>query len=89
MKDRFCDKNLEDNQELSNEVQQEMDLRQNPGQLIETLKHDRINSRPSMLVRSNSGEKDWIKVIDIKCDCPIQTSRCIIKFYEQRLRITT
>ena len=54
VKDRFCDNNAEDNQELSNEVQQEMDLRQNTGQVMETLKHDRINSCPSMLVRSDS-----------------------------------
>ena len=64
MKDRFCDKNVEDNQELSNEVQQELDLRQNPGQTMETLKHERINSCPSMLVRSDSGEEDWMKVIN-------------------------
>ena len=57
-KERFCDKSVEDDQELSNEVQQEMDPRQNPGQVMETLKHGRINSYPSVLVRSDLGEED-------------------------------
>ena len=89
MKDRFCDKNIKDNQELSNEVQQEMDLRHNPGQVMDALKHEWINSCPSMLVRSNSGEEDWIKVIDIKSDYPIQTVRCMIKCYDFNLSNTT
>ena len=82
MKDIFCDKNVEDNQELSNEVQQEIDLQKNPVQVMETLKHDRINSCPSMLVRSDSGEEDWIKVIDMKSDYPTQIARFMIKHHE-------
>ena len=34
VKDRFCDKNVEDDQEASNEVQEEMDLRQNLDQVM-------------------------------------------------------
>ena len=75
VKERFCDKNVEDDQELFNEAQQEMDLRQNPGQVMETLKHARINSCPSMLVRSDSGEEDWTKVIDMESDYPIQKAK--------------
>ena len=54
----------------------------NPGQVMETLKHDMINSCPSMLVQSDSGEEDWIKVIDMKSDYPMQTDRQIINHYE-------
>ena len=83
VKDRFCDKNAEDNQEILNKVHQEVYyLRKNPGQVMETLKHERINSCPSMLVRSDSGEEDWIKVIDMKSDYPIQTARPMIKHYD-------
>ena len=42
--ERFCDKDAEDNQEISNEVQQEMDLIQNPGQLMEVLDHKILDS---------------------------------------------
>ena len=49
-KERFCDKNVEDDQELFNDVKHEMDLRKCPGQVMEMLKHGRINSCPSMLM---------------------------------------
>ena len=34
-----------------------------------------------MLVRFDSAEEDWIKIIDMKSDYPIQTSRHTIKHY--------
>ena len=62
-----------------------MNLRQNPGQVMETLNHNRINSCPSRLVQSNSGEEDWTKLIDMKSDYPIQTARHTIKHHDFNL----
>ena len=49
---------------------------------METLKYARINYCSSTLKRSDSGEEDCIKAIDMKSDCPIQTARHTIKHYD-------
>ena len=78
-KDRFLDPAAEDYQELFKEAQKGLDLKHNLGQVIEILEHKMIYSCPSVLVRSNSGEEDWIKVINMKHNLPIYTARWIVK----------
>ena len=71
VKHRFCDYEAEDNQDIFNESQQELDLKKDLSQVIEILGHKRNDSCPSVLVRSDSGEEDLIKLIDMKSYYPL------------------
>ena len=43
-------------------MQQELNLKEDPGQTLESLDHKSVDSSLSMLVRSDSGEENWTKV---------------------------
>ena len=58
VKDRFCDPAVEDDQELFNESQQELYLKNNKGQVIEILGQKRIDYFTPILAQSNLGKED-------------------------------
>ena len=57
VKDRFYDPGAENDKEIFNEIQQELELKHNPGQVTEILEPKRIDYCPSMIVRYDSGEE--------------------------------
>ena len=48
---------------------------------MEILVRDMIDSFPCVLVKSESGEEYWIKVIDVKYDFPFQVAIHIAKHF--------